>query len=175
VDKIKRKYNLQGDYVIGIGVSQLKNTKRIIEAFHLARAGEDVKLVLVGRPINIEITEQRNVRILGYVPQNDLAALLTGSRALVFASIYEGYGIPILDAFACGVPVVTSNVSSMPEIAGDAAILVDPYDVNSIANGIMDALRGPKGLVEKGFDRVKEFSWEKTAKMTLDVYREAKK
>jgi glycosyltransferase involved in cell wall biosynthesis len=175
VDRIKKKYNLQGDYVIAIGVSQLKNTKRIIEAFNLSRAGEDIKLILVGRPINIEIKEERNVRALGYVPQNDLGALLTGSRALIFPSIYEGYGIPILDAFACEVPVITSDASSMPEVAGDAAILVDSYDTNSIADGIMKALKGPRGLIEKGLERVKRFSWDKTAKMTLDVYKEAKK
>lgn len=175
IDEIKKKYNLQGDYVIAIGVSELKNTKRIIEAFHLSRAGEDIKLVLVGRPVNIEIKAERNVRALGYVPQSDLGALLTGSRALIFSSIYEGYGIPILDAFACEVPVITSNASSMPEVAGDAAILVDPYNVNSIADGIMKALKGPRGLIEKGLERVKGFSWEKTARMTLKVYEEAKK
>jgi glycosyltransferase involved in cell wall biosynthesis len=175
VDLTKKKYNLQGDYVIAIGVTPLKNTKRIIEAFNLSRAGENLKLVLVGRPTNIEIEQERNVRMLGYVPQSDMGALLTGSRALVFTSLYEGYGIPILDAFNCGVPVVTSNISSMPEVAGEAAVFVDPYDVNSIADGIMKALKGPKGLIDKGLIRVKDFSWEKTAKMTLDVYKEAKK
>jgi glycosyltransferase involved in cell wall biosynthesis len=91
----------------------------------------------------------------------------------VYPSFYEGYGLPILEAFACGTPVVTSDVSSMPEVAGDAAVLVDPYDVNSIADGIVKALNAPKALIEKGFVRVKEFSWDKTARMTLDVYREA--
>jgi len=93
---------------------------------------------------------------------------------LVFASLYEGFGQPILEAFTCGVPVVTSNISSMPEVAGDAAVLVDPYDINSIAEGIKKALDGPKGLIEKGDRRIKDFSWEKTAKETLDVYNEAK-
>ncbi|HUC95127.1 MAG TPA: glycosyltransferase family 1 protein [Candidatus Saccharimonadales bacterium] len=175
VDSVKKKYNLSGDYVISIGVTPLKNTNRITEAFHLSRAGKDLKLVLAGRPSDVGVTEERNVRILGYVPQDDLAALLTGSRALIFASLYEGFGIPILDAFACGVPVVTSNTGSMPEIAGDAAVLVDPYDVDSIKEGIEDVLRGPKNFIEKGFERVKEFSWDKTAKMTLDVYKEGKK
>jgi len=175
VDLVKKKYNLQGDYVVAIGVTPLKNTKRIIDAFNLSRAGEDLKLVLVGRQSNIKVEQERNIRILGYVPQNDLGALLTGSRALIFTSLYEGYGIPILDAFACGVPVVTSNTSSMSEVAGNAAVLVDPYNVNSIADGIMKALKGPKGLIEKGLVRVKDFSWEKTAQMTFDVYKEAKK
>lgn len=175
VDRAKRKYGIQGDYAISIGLTPLKNTKRIIEAFHLASAGREIKLVLVGRPTNVRIDEQRNVRIVGHLSRNDLGALLTGAKALIFASLYEGYGIPILDAFACGVPVVTSNTASMPEVAGGAAILVEPTDTNSIAEGIAGALRGPKGLIEKGFEHVKQFSWEKTARMTLEVYKEAKK
>jgi len=99
---------------------------------------------------------------------------LTGSSCLVFASTYEGFGVPILDAFNCSVPVVTSNVSSMPEVAGDAAVLVDPYDVNSIAEGIKKALGAPKTYVSLGLRRIKDFSWEKTAKLTLDIYNEAK-
>lgn len=172
VANIKKKYQIQGNYLISIGVTGLKNTKRIIEAFHLSTAGKELKLILVGRPSNIEIEPERNIRILGHVPQDDLKALLTGSEGLIYASLYEGYGIPILDAFACGTPVVTSNISSMPEVAGDAAILVDPYEATSIADGITKAVNGPKGLIEKGFARVSVFSWDKTAKMTLDVYKE---
>lgn len=175
VTNAKKKYGIQGDYLICVGVTGLKNTKRIIEAFHLSSAGKELKLILVGRPPAILIPPERNIRILGHIPQNDLGALLTGSRGLIYASLYEGYGIPILDAFACGTPVVTSNISSMPEVAGDAAILVDPYEVSSIADGITKVLSGPKGLIEKGFVRVAGFNWKKTARMTLDVYEEAKK
>ena len=173
VTSAKKKYRIQGDYLISIGVTELKNTKRIIEAFHLSTAGKELKMVLVGRPSETEIKPERNIRILGHVPQDDLRGLLTGSRGLIFASLYEGYGIPILDGFVCGTPVITSNTSSMPEVAGEAAVLVDPYDAASIADGITKILSGPKGLIEKGFTRVGEFSWEKTAKMTLGVYKEA--
>jgi glycosyltransferase involved in cell wall biosynthesis len=155
-------------------VTELKNTKRIIEAFHLSTAGRELKLILVGRPSNVQIEPERNIRVLGFVPQDDLGALLTGSKGLIYASIYEGYGIPILDAFACEVPVVTSNVGSMVEVAGGAAVLVDPFDVNSIAEGVRNILDRPAALITKGLAGVKEFSWEKTAEMTLDVYREAK-
>ena len=174
IAEVKKKYQIREDYLISIGVTQLKNTKRIISAFHLATAGKELKLILVGRPANVKIEPERNVRILGHVPQDDLEALLSGSRGLVFASLYEGYGIPILDAFVCGVPVVTSGVGSMPEVAGDAAEFVDPNSTNSIAEGIARIVRGAKALTEKGTRRVKDFSWEKTAKMTLDVYNEAK-
>jgi glycosyltransferase involved in cell wall biosynthesis len=172
-ERAKKKFGINGDYLIAVGATPLKNTKRIIDAFNLTRAGKELKLVIVGRPSNIALKEERNVRILGYVAEGDYAALLTGATALVFASIYEGYGIPILDAFSCGVPVVTSSTSSMPEVAGEAAVLVDPESTDSIAEGILKAIRGRKGLIEKGNDRVKEFSWKKTAKMTLDVYNES--
>ena len=174
VDRVTKKYNLKGDYLISIGISKLKNTLRIIKAFHLARAGHDVKLVLIGRPSGIKIPDERNIRVLGHVESGDMAGLIAGSRGLVFPSLYEGFGIPILDAFVSNVPVVTSNVSSMAEVADNAACIVDPTDVDSIADGIQKILRGPKSFIEKGEKRVKEFTWEKTARQTLEIYNEAK-
>ncbi len=175
IAEVKKKYQVGGDYFISIGVTPLKNTERIIKAFHLATAGKELKLIIAGRPSNIKIEPERNVRLLGHIPPEDLAALLSGSKGLIFASLYEGYGIPILDGFACGVPVITSNVGSMPEVAGNAAELVDPESVDSIAEGIARVVRGGKGLTDKGSLRVKNFSWEKTAEETLKVYKEAQK
>ncbi len=175
IAKLKSKYKISGKYLLAVGMNVRKNTENIIRAFDLARAGQDLKLVFVGLPKYIDIKETRNVRIAGQIPLDDLPVFYSGSEALVYPSFYEGYGLPILEAMACGTPVVTSNVSSMPEVAGDAAILVDPMDVNSIAEGITRAIKGPKGLIEKGFARVKEFSWEKTAKLTLEVYKESQK
>lgn len=172
VAQVKKKYGIGGDYLICIGVTQIKNIERITKAFHISTAGHELKLVLIGKASNIKVKPERNVRILGYVDQNDMSALMTGSSGLIFASLYEGYGIPILDAFNCSVPVVTSNTGSMPEVAGDAAALVDPYDVYSIKEGIEKILRGPKSFIEKGEKRVQDFSWEKTAKMTMEVYKE---
>ncbi len=174
ITAMKTKYGLKGDYLMAIGVTKLKNTENIISAFHLNRAGKDIKLILAGRSSGTNLKSERNIRFLGHIPRQDLAAILSGSRGLVFASVYEGYGIPILDAFNCGVPVVTSDIGSMPEVAGGAAALVDPSSVNSIGEGIEKILRGPKGFIEKGLKRAKDFSWEKTAKMTLEVYNEAK-
>lgn len=174
IERIRKKYQLSGDYLISIGISKLKNTQAMIKAFHLATAGKNLKLVLVGDPKGVEIPSERNIRILGHVPQEDLSALLTGSKGLLFASLYEGYGIPILDAFACQVPVVTSNLASMPEVAGDAAALVDPKSIDSIREGIEKIVRGPKSFVDKGTKRVAEFSWEKTAEETIKVYEEVK-
>jgi glycosyltransferase involved in cell wall biosynthesis len=171
VREMKKRYKLR-DYIISIGMGGRKNTDRLIEAFEHAKAGKDLTLVLVGAG---EIKERRGVRHLGMVDDNELAVLLSGARALAFPSFYEGFGLPILQAFGCGTPVVTSNISSMAEIAGGAAILVDPYSVPSIAEGIRKAISGPKALVKKGLERIGDFSWEKAALATINVYKEASK
>lgn len=172
VEFVKKKYGIFDNYIITIGTNPRKNIKRMIEAYHLSKSGKNLKFVIVGEKKETNLSHERGVRFLGRIPDSDLAALLTGSKALVFASLYEGFGIPILDAFNCEVPVVTSSTSSMPEAAGDAAVLVDPLDVNSIARGIEEALAKPKTLVAKGLKRVKDFSWIKTAEETLGVYNE---
>jgi glycosyltransferase involved in cell wall biosynthesis len=174
IEEVKRKHKIFGEYLLCVGVDPRKNTERIIKAFEHASVGKDLKIVFVGTPKYMTVKESRNVRMIGRGIADEMPALYSGAKALVYASLYEGFGLPILEAFACGTPVVTSNISSMPEVAGDAAVLVDPYNVNSIAEGIKKALDGPKGLIEKGYSRVKAFSWEKTAKETLDVYNEAK-
>lgn len=174
MENVKRKYKLRTKYLLAVGVSPYKNTERIIKAFDLVGGGKDLKLVVAGRPNFVDINERRGVMFVGSVSDAELSALYTGAEALVFPSLYEGYGLPILDAFNCKTPVVTSNISSMPEVAGDAAVLVDPYDVNSIVEGIKTALNQPKTLIAKGIARVKQFSWQKTAGETLNVYNEAR-
>lgn len=175
VEAIKKKYHISGKYLLGVGVTPTKNTERIIKAFDLVGGGENLKLVLVGRPNNIKIEERRGVRIVGAVSSEDLAAFYTGAEALVYPSLYEGFGIPILDAFTCRCPVVTSNLSSMPEVTGDAAVLVDPYSVDSISEGVRTAMQNRKEFIKNGLKRVKEFSWKKTAEQTLAVYNNATK
>jgi glycosyltransferase involved in cell wall biosynthesis len=172
--EILRKYKIFGDYILSIGLDPRKNTERIIKAFEHSSAGNDFKIVFVGHPKYMNISESRNIRILGKVDFPDLVGLYSGAKALIYPSLYEGFGLPILEAFACGCPVVTSNISSMAEVAGEAAVLVDPYKVDSISDGIEKVVGGPKSYIEKGLKRIQDFSWEKTARMTLDVYREAK-
>lgn len=171
VEKFKNDYKIDGDYILSVGIRPRKNTENIIKAFDLARAGKNLKLVLVGTPAGIKLEERRGIRITGSVSDEQMQAIYTGASALVYPSLYEGFGLPILDAFNCKIPVVTSNISSMPEVAGDAAILVDPYSVDSIKNGILKALSQKKTWVNKGKERVKEFSWKKTAQETLKVYK----
>ncbi len=173
--KLKSKYKIAGKYLLAVGMDPRKNSERIIKAFDLARAGRDLKLVFVGVQKYLKIEENRNIRIAGQIPLNELPVFYSGAEALVYPSLYEGFGLPILEAFACETPVVTSNLSSMPEVAGDAAVLVDPKDVRSIAEGIEKVLRGPKNYIDKGKKKVEEFSWKKTAEKTLAVYDEFKK
>lgn len=174
IERVKRKYKIFGDYLFAVGMDPRKNTERIIQAFELSRAGKNLKMVFAGQPKYMKVKQSRNIYILGRVEDSDMPALYSGAKAFVYPSLYEGFGLPILEAFTCGVPVVTSNISSMSEIAGQAAILVDPQNTNSIAEGILKALRGPKSFIEKGRARSREFSWEKTAFDTIRVYNEAK-
>lgn len=169
----KKKYSIHEDYIIMIGTNPRKNIERAVNAYQLAKHGKNLKMIIVGENVGMKLKDENGVRFLGHVESSDLAPLLTGSSALLFPSLYEGFGVPILEGFACEVPVVTSNISSMPEAAGGAAILVDPYDVNSIAEGIKEALSKPKTLIAKGLKRVAEFSWTKNAEETLKVYKEA--
>ncbi len=114
------------------------------------------------------------VKHLGYVSDSDLPALLTGASALVYPSLYEGFGLPVLEAMACGTPVVTSSVSALPETAGEAAILVDPLSTEAIARCLHDVLTGADLRVrmrEAGLARARSFSWRRTAEGTLEVYR----
>lgn len=170
-DKVKAKYKIQGKYLLGIGISERKNTRRIIEAYRKARFNS-LSLVLVGNP-QIKLENLDGVVLLGHVEDEYLPALYSGAEALVYPSLYEGFGLPILEAFACECPVVTSNTSSLSEVAGGAAILVDPLDTKSIVEGFKKVLESKAELIKKGKKRVKMFSWEKTARETLKVYDKA--
>lgn len=173
VNKLKKAYKISGKYLLSIGITPRKNTERIIAAYERIRVGDKPKLVIIGEP-KIKIKVKGGVKFLGHVPHEELPAFYSGAEALVYPSLYEGFGLPILEAFSCKTPVITSNLGSLREIAGGAAVLVDPNDIDSIVEGIKKALRGRRELVESGVKRVKKFSWKKTAKETLNVYKEAR-
>lgn len=185
----RARYGVGPRYLLYVGTLQpRKNLARVIAAFAILAgrpAADGVQLVLAGKQgwLYEDLAAQVNrlglagrVLFPGYIADGDLPALLSGALAFVYPSLYEGFGIPVLEAGACGVPVITSNTSSLPEVAGDAALLVDPHDVDAIAAAMErlltdDALRAE--LIRRGHENVKRFSWEKCARETLAVLLEA--
>lgn len=163
---VNSHFNFSGDYILAVGSAPRKNIERVIKAHSLLDVGKSgITLVIVGSGISRE-----NVIFTERVTSDELTALYKGARALVYASLYEGFGIPILEAYANKCPVVTSNVGSMKEVSGSASVLVDPTDVMSIKEGIETALRNRETLIAKGATRVKGYSWRETAHETLKVY-----
>jgi glycosyltransferase involved in cell wall biosynthesis len=187
VARVRERYQLHDEFVLYAGnVKPHKNLARLIEAFDLVRGRGlgRLKLVMIGDEIS-KYAELRRavhrhqlhqyVRFLGYLPQETLAAMYRLAAVFVFPSLYEGFGLPPLEAMASGTPVVTSNVSSLPEVAGDAALLVDPRDPHAIANAIYQVLTDDetrRQLREKGFARVRHFSWEASVRRVREIYGE---
>jgi glycosyltransferase involved in cell wall biosynthesis len=185
VARVRERYQLDQRFVLYVGnIKPHKNLVRLIEAFdQLRRAGfDDLKLLIIGDEISKlpalrravhEHKLHKHVRFLGYLQDDTLAILYRLASVFVFPSLYEGFGLPPLEAMASGTPVVTSNVSSLPEVAGDAAVLVDPYDVDSLVDGLRRVPTDPVLAAEmraKGLVRAREFSWERSVARTLDVY-----
>lgn len=171
----KLKYGVEGNYLVGIGINARKNTQSIIEAFKRFESENpgQYSLVLIGHP-HISLNSTNKVVITEHVSADDYQSLVSGAEALIYPSHYEGFGIPILEAMKVGTPVITSHSGSMREVAGNAAVLVDPESVESIAKGIERALRIRKSLIVKGKKRESKYSWENAARLTLDVYTAAK-
>lgn len=159
-----------------------KNLERTLEAFAQSGVSSAVKLLLRVRYSPKIVSHlhklgiQNRVEFIGQVTDEELAALYRGALALLFPSLYEGFGLPALEAMACGTPVLTSNVTALPEVVGDAGILIDPHDVGAIAEGIRrlvedSALR--EELRRRGLERARQFSWDRTAELTWNVLQEA--
>jgi len=188
IEKVRKKYKINQQYFIHVvgGYVARKNSERVLRAF--AKLGPDKKgarIVFVGRNFGPEyqkirqLTEQLDlqdcVNFLEYVPTVDLAALLSGAIASIYPSLSEGFGLPILEAMACGVPVITSNFGATAEVAGKTAILVNPNNVEEIAKAMQTIWTN--GTIRKkyqtlGLERAKHFSWKKCAKETLMVLEE---
>jgi glycosyltransferase involved in cell wall biosynthesis len=176
---IMQKYFLETPFLLGIGLRDVrKNVPIIIKAIDiLAQQNKfrQIKLALSGSPEQFpaEVASHPNVQFLGWVPQEDLPALYAHAAAAVYPSLYEGFGLPVLEAMACGCPMICSNATSLPEVAGDAALQIDPNDADGWADGIVKVL-SDEVLMEKmrndGLKRAQEFSWEKTARQTREIY-----
>jgi len=179
VKRVRQKYDLPSRFVFGLAsLEPRKNFPRFLRAWEqIENEFEDVGLVIGGGKgkhfRNTESTSKSDrVSFLGYVPEDDLPALYAAATVFVYPSIFEGFGLPVLEAMAARTPVITSDAASLPEVAGDAALLVDPYASREIAEAIMTVL-GDRSvrleMVEKGVTRAGRFSWDKTARKTLDV------
>jgi glycosyltransferase involved in cell wall biosynthesis len=182
VKKIRIKYRLPERFVLYIASSlPHKNHVRLIQAFEeLKSKVSGIKLVLAGTTTNTgnktiiqEIQKrqlQEDVICLGWIPFEDVPLLYCASEVFVFPSLHEGFGLPVLEAMGCGIPVVCSNIEPLAEIAGNAAVFIDPYAYTEIADGILSIIHNKElrnNLIEKGFAKASEFSWENTARKTL--------
>ncbi|MGH2686633.1 MAG: glycosyltransferase family 4 protein, partial [Actinomycetota bacterium] len=190
VARARRRFGIDGPYLLFLGgLEPRKNLPRLVAAYgrladppHLVIAGASVPWNPEGRgALDAALAElspavRERVVLTGYLGDRDKVAVLSGAEALVLPSLYEGFGFPVVEAMACGIPVLTSNVSSLPEVAGDAALLVDPLDEEMIADGIRrvvgdDGLR--TRLVEAGRARVGRFRWEDSARRHVEVLHRA--
>lgn len=190
LQRVRQTYDIDSDYILSVGsIQPRKNLSRLIAAYSsLRRARPEVKLpklVLVGkcawlydellRTIN-ELDVCNSVILTGYVPEADLPALYSGALCFVYPSYFEGFGLPPLEAMKCGAAVIVGNRTSLPEVVGDAGILVDPFDVDDIAQAIERVISDSNlrsHLRAKGLERARLFDWRETARQTLAVYEKA--
>ncbi|RJQ33525.1 MAG: glycosyltransferase family 1 protein [Actinobacteria bacterium] len=184
IENIKNKYKLPDRYILSLGtIEPRKNYNRLLGAYLKLKknTADNTSLVIAGKKgwhcknfLEKLDNAGKNVIWLNFVDEADLPALYTSASVFVYPSLYEGFGLPPLEAMACGTPVVCSNTSSLPEVVGDAALQVDPYKTGEIAEAVYKILDGKEladKLSKKGIDRAKQFSWKKTAEQTLEVYK----
>ena len=183
---LKKHYGIDRDFLLYVGgFSPRKNILGLIEAFNLVKNSykRDLKLVIIGtkgpsyeiyRKKVDELNLSSSVIFTGFIPIDDMPIFYSASKALVYPSFYEGFGLPPIECMACGTPVIASNLTSMPEVCQDAALLVDPYDVDEIKENILTLLNNHKFyslMIYKGISHSSKFNWKKTAYNTLEVYK----
>jgi len=188
--RVRHTYGIGTDYILSVGsIQPRKNLARLIAAYARLRRGlpegKHPQLVLVGKCAwlynetlrtieDLGVTD--SVILTGYVPEADLPALYTGALCFVYPSYFEGFGLPPLEAMKCGAPVIAGNRTSLPEVVGDAGLLVDPFNIDAIASAIEKLITDSNFRSElrvKGLERARIFNWRETARQTLEVYRNA--
>jgi glycosyltransferase involved in cell wall biosynthesis len=187
VERVRQRYQLDHPFALYVGnIKPHKNIERLIEAFARARANGlgDLRLIIIGDELSRypglrqgmhRHRLEKYVRFFGFQPIERLSVFYRLAQVFVFPSLYEGFGLPPLEAMACGTPVVTSNVSSMPEVSGGAAVLVNPTDADAIADGLLSAATNSTlraDLVKKGLARAREFSWAESVRRIHGIYME---
>ncbi|MCB9096158.1 MAG: glycosyltransferase family 4 protein [Arcobacter sp.] len=185
IDEIKNKFLISKEYILFIGTLEpRKNIERILEAFNDIKNKINEELVIVGKKgwfydkiyEKLEKYElQDRVVLTGYVTEEEKVSLLKGAKLFVYPSFYEGFGIPVLEALSCGIPTITSNISSLPEVAGKAAELINPNDIDEISKSILEMLVGEEkrnNFIKLGIDQSNKFSWKRCALETKKIYEE---
>ena len=181
---VKKKYDLPDDFLLFMAtIEPRKNVINLIKAWSNIAHKCSFDLVIAGRngwkvnPIlktAAESSHKDRIHFPGFIDDEDQAAILSAAHAFVWPALWEGFGLPPLEAMACGTPVLTSNLSSLPETVGDAALMVNPHNIDAIAKGIMDISTDTElreTLVKKGLERAAKFTWKRTAELTLNTYR----
>lgn len=180
--QVKKKYQIKNDYLLYLGtLKPNKNIEGLLEAFNILRSDyPHLQLVIAGRKGWLyqqifkkvkKLRLENQVIFTDFVPDDEVSGLISQAQVFILPSFWEGFGIPVLEAMALGTPVVVSQIASLPEVAGDAGVLVDPASSQSIAAGIKTALENKKELSKKGLAQAKKFSWEKCARQTLEVLK----
>lgn len=186
ISLVRRKYGLPDSFILSVGtIEPRKNLTSLLEAYRaLKNEGSDCKLVIVGKRGWLykgfytrlhELGLEQEVVFPGFVPDEDLPTFYSAADLFVFPSLYEGFGLPVLEAMACGVPVITSDTSSLPEVAGEAALLVDPTSVEALVAAmrrVLDDRALQAEMRARGLKRADRFTWHETARRTAEVYRE---
>lgn len=185
---IFKKYNIPSGfkYILYVGSeAKNKNMEKLLESFSKLEKENKLYLIKIGnvgdkssRKKTLKIIRKlkiKNIKIIDFVPEKDLILFYNSVSLFVYPSLYEGFGLPPLEAMACGCPVITSDISSLPEVCGDSAYYIDPHDVNNIGNAIKKVLNDEslrEKMIKRGLNQAKQFSWKKTAKETLAIYKE---
>ncbi len=186
IDSVKSKYGISGNYLIHIGtINPRKNLEFLIKVFsEVVKKHHDLKLVITGKKgwyyeglfkLVEELSLKKNVIFTGYIEDDEKPALYTGAKIFLFPSLYEGFGLPILESMACHTPVISSNTSSLPELIGDAGIKISPHKKDQWVQSINKLLANEEyrqELVAKSLVQLKKFSWDKCAKETIKVYED---
>lgn len=184
---LKNKYNIESDFILYVGgFSPRKNVRSILVAFSriYQSLSKDYKVLILGSASDdhsylMTLCESLNISdnviFTGYVPYEDLPYFYNSCNVFVYPSLYEGFGLPPLEAMSCGIPVITSNIASIPEVVGDSALLINPFDTEELKIALEKVLENPalsEELSKLGYARSKLFNWEKTASETLKIYEE---
>jgi len=186
VTEVKQRYSIEGQFIFALGaLDPRKNTVGVLRSFAYLRqmTALPIKLVIAGlsqkaksnfQSVVSEMVMDRHVILLGFISEEELVVLYNGASVFLYLSLYEGFGMPVLEAMECGTPVITSSAGSIPEVAGEAALFVDPKNPEEIAHAILQIITDAELrnlMIEKGFKRAKRFSWTNTAQQVLEIYR----